>query len=70
VPEFDASANELKKIANLLALRQVRDLTKGEASLVLDMVGFSTKEIAALLQSSEGSIRGLLSVGRKKPAAD
>lgn len=66
--EADQTAVELKKIANLLALRQVADLTKGEAALVLATVGFSTREIAALLGSSEGSIRGLLSLGRKRAA--
>ena len=58
-------ASELRKIANLLALRQVTDLKKGDAAMVLSLSGFSNKEIAALLGTSEGSVRGLLSVARK-----
>lgn len=56
---------ELRKIANLLALRQVGELKKGDASTVLSLAGFSNKEIAALLATSEGSVRGLLSIARK-----
>lgn len=58
-------ALELRKIANLLALHQVTDLKKGDAAMVLSLSGFSNKEIAALLSTSEGSVRGLLSVARK-----
>ena len=56
---------ELRKIATLLALRQVADMKKGEAAFVLNLAGFSNKEIAALLGTSEGSVRGLLSLARK-----
>ncbi len=57
---------ELRKIANLLALKQVADLKKGDAALLLSLATFSNKEIAALLGTSEGSVRGLLSVARNK----
>lgn len=58
-------ATELRKIANLLALRQVADMKKGEAAFALALSGFSNKEIAALIGTSEGSVRGLLSIARK-----
>ena len=58
-------AAELRKIANLLALQQVRDLKKGEAAMLLNLSGFSNKEVAAILGTSEGSVRGLLSIARK-----
>lgn len=63
--EQDPVAAELRKIANLLALRQVADLKKGKAALILNLSGFSNKDIAALLGTSEGSVRGLLSLARK-----
>ena len=58
-------ATELRKIANLLALQMVRDLKKGDAAMLLSLSGFSNKEIAAILGTSEGSVRGLLSIARK-----
>jgi DNA-directed RNA polymerase specialized sigma24 family protein len=58
-------AVELRKIANLLALRQVADLKKGDAAMILNLATFSNKEIAALIGTSEGSVRGLLSIARK-----
>jgi len=58
-------AAELRKVANLLALRHVADMKKGEAAMALNLSGFSNREIAALLGTSEGSVRGLLSIGRK-----
>lgn len=63
--EQDLVASELRKIANLLALRQVADLRKGDAAMILSLAGFSTKDIAALIGTSEGSVRGLLSIARK-----
>jgi DNA-directed RNA polymerase specialized sigma24 family protein len=65
VTEQGDVATELRKIANLLALQQVRDLKKGEATTLLNLSGFSNKEIAAILDTSEGSVRGLLSIARK-----
>lgn len=58
-------AVELRKIANLLALRQVIDLKKGDSAVILNLSGFSNKEIATLIGTSEGSVRGLLSLARK-----
>jgi hypothetical protein len=68
--EQESIAAELKKIANLLAIREVHDMKKGEAALVLNLCGFSNREIAALIGTSEGSVRGLLSLARKRPAGD
>jgi hypothetical protein len=58
-------STELRKIANLLALREIADMKKGEAARILNLSGFSNKEVAALLGTSEGSVRGLLSIARK-----
>ena len=69
MPEPDQVAVELRKIANLLALQQVDDLTKTGAVRVLDCAGFSTREMATLLGTTEGSIRALLSQGRKRASA-
>ncbi len=68
--EQDPVAIELRKIANLLAIRQVGGLKKGEAATLLNLSGFSNREIAALVGTSEGSVRGLLSLARKRAAED
>lgn len=68
--EQEAVATELRKIANLLALGQVAKLTKGEQARVLGICGFSTKEIAALIGTTEGSIRALQSQARKRASED
>lgn len=58
---------ELRKIANLLALGEIANTTKGKAARSLAKCGFSNAEIAVLLDTSEGSIRALLSQARKRP---
>ncbi len=68
--EQDAVAAELRKIANLLAIRQISDLKKNEAARLLNLSGFSNKEVAALIGTSEGSVRGLLSFVRKRAAPE
>jgi transposase len=60
----DSSA--LDKIANLLALQMTREMTKSAAVGALAGAGFSTKEIAALVGTSEASVRALASQARKK----
>jgi DNA-directed RNA polymerase specialized sigma24 family protein len=65
VSEQGDIAVELRKIANLLALREIAELKKGEAAMLLSLSSFSNKEIAALIGTSEGSVRGLLSIARK-----
>jgi transposase len=67
--ESDVAA-QLSKIANLFALEQVRDMSKGRAALLLSQAGFSTREVAALLLTSESSIRGMLSMARRRGFAE
>lgn len=67
---MNGDASALDKIANLLALLLKKDQSKGAAALVLSSCGFANREIAALTGSSEGSVRALLSQGRKKQGAD
>ena len=66
----EAVAVELRKIANLLAFRETKDLNKGERARILSTAGFSNKEIAALIGTTEGSIRALLSQACKKAAEE
>lgn len=61
---------DLRKIANLLALLLTKDQAKGAAAATLSACGFTTREIAALTGSSEGSVRAMLSAGRKKQGGD
>jgi len=68
MPVDDAAAVELRKIANLLALRFTSDLNRGERIYHLATCGFTNKEIAAITGSSEGSIRGFISQYRRRPS--
>lgn len=63
-PSDDSAA--LDKIANLLALLLTREMTKSSAAGTLSSAGFSTKEIAALIGTTEASVRALASQARKK----
>ena len=65
----DETARELRKIANLLAMKQIEGMGKGEQARVLSAVGYSNAEIAAFTGSSEGSVRAMLSERRRKAAA-
>lgn len=56
----------MDKIANLLALLLIRDMNKSAAVGTLVGAGFSTREIAGLIGSSEGSVRAFASQARKK----
>lgn len=56
----------LDKIANLLALLLTRELNKSAAVGTLSSAGFSTKEIAALIGTTEASVRALASQARKR----
>jgi len=62
--------SELRKIANLLALHEVAGLSKGDAAMLLSAAGFSNREIATLVGTSEGSVRGLLSMARRRGGAE
>ncbi|MDL9979036.1 sigma-70 region 4 domain-containing protein [Microbacterium candidum] len=62
-------ANELAgidKVANLLAVLVVKDMNKSTAAAVLATAGFSNKEIAGLLGTSEGSVRSFISMAKRK----
>lgn len=60
---------ELKKIANLLALNAVRDRPKSEAVVLLASAGFSSAETAALVGTSDASVRAMLSQARRPAKA-
>jgi DNA-directed RNA polymerase specialized sigma24 family protein len=68
--ESDALALELRKIARLLALQQIAKLSKGEQARTLSAAGFSNREIASLIDTTEGSVRAMLSQSRKRAAAE
>lgn len=57
---------DLARIANILALLLTREMNRSAAASTLSSCGFSTKEIAGLIGSTEGSVRALLSQSRKK----
>jgi DNA-directed RNA polymerase specialized sigma24 family protein len=60
----------LTKIANILALLLTREMNRSTAVAALDNCGFSTREIAALTGSSDGSVRAMLSQSRKKASVE
>lgn len=69
--DSDATLRELRKIANLLARSRIEGLNKGDQARTLSANGFSYAEIAALTGMSEGSIRGHVSLGKKRaPGVD
>lgn len=63
-------ARELRKVANLLAVRQLEGLNKGEQARLLNAVGYTNPEIAAMVGISEGSVRAHVSAGKKRPAGE
>jgi DNA-directed RNA polymerase specialized sigma24 family protein len=58
------------RIANVLALLLTRDMNRSAAVATLNSCGFSTREIAGLVGSTEGSVRAMLSQSRKKAAGE
>lgn len=62
------SSPELAKIANLLALLLTKDQPKSAAVSALSACGFTNKELAGLVGTTEGSIRAMLSQARRKTA--
>ncbi len=68
--DSDAVARELRKVANLLAVRQLEGLNKGDQDRLLNSAGYSNPEIAALVGISEGSVRAHVSAGKKRVAAE
>jgi hypothetical protein len=67
--ENEVSA-ELRKVANLLALRQIEGKNKGDQARMLNAAGFANDEIARLVGITEGSVRAHLSQGKKRPQAE
>jgi hypothetical protein len=67
--DADVSA-ELRKVANLLALREMEGKNKGNQTRMLNAAAFGNDEIARLVGISEGSVRAHLSQGKKRPAAE
>lgn len=61
-----AEVDPLGKIANLLAVLMIKDMNKSSGAATLSTAGFTNKEIAGLLATSEGSVRALISQARKK----
>lgn len=57
----------LDKIANVLALLLTKDMTKSASAATLSSAGFSTRDIASLIGTSENSVRALMSQSKKKP---
>lgn len=64
---LDSVLHELRKIANLLALGAVRDRPKSEAVVLLAAAGFGSQETAALIGTSDASVRAMLSQSRRPP---
>jgi hypothetical protein len=62
-----SSAEELRKIGNVLALMLVRDMPSSQKAATLSICGFSNRESAIILDTTEGSIRASLSRNRKGP---
>lgn len=61
----DPVVQELRKISNLLALTAVRDKSKSEAVVLLAAAGFGPQESAALIGTSDASVRAMLSQARR-----
>jgi DNA-directed RNA polymerase specialized sigma24 family protein len=61
---------DLAKIANVLGLLLTREMNRSAAVATLRSCGFSTREIAGLIGSTEGSVRAMLSQSRKKVAGE
>lgn len=63
-------AGDLAKIANVLALLLTKGQSKMATAATLSACGFTNREIAGLTGSSEGSVRSMISQGRKRQGAD
>lgn len=67
--QTDPVVIELRKIANLLALSATREMKKNEAAVLLAQAGFAAADSAALLGTSDASVRAMLSQARSKSSA-
>jgi hypothetical protein len=68
--ENESVARELMKIANMLAIKQLEGLNRGDQARLLNAAGFTYAEIASVTGMSQGSIRGHVSLGKKRAAAE
>lgn len=66
-PDAGTASNAADKIAGALALISVRGMDNDAAAMKLDAIGFSAKEIAALLDVAENYVR--VAKFRKRAAA-
>ena len=60
MPDTEIS-QELKKISGLLALQTIAGKSKGESAAILSACGFSNKDIAMLISTTEASVRAHIS---------
>lgn len=58
-------SDPLDRIANLIALLLVKGMSKTESAPTLAAAGFTNKQIAELLVTSEGTVRKLISRAHK-----
>ena len=57
---------ELQRISHLLVLSLTKEATKSETFELMNKVGFDTKEIADVANTSSESVRAILSQQRKQ----
>jgi DNA-binding NarL/FixJ family response regulator len=60
VPDDDISC-ELKKLTGLMALQTIVGKSKEESASLLSACGFSNKDIAMLISTTEASVRAHIS---------
>jgi hypothetical protein len=59
-------SSDLAKIANVLALLLTREMNRSTTVATLSSCGFTTREVAELIGSTDGSVRAMLSQSRKR----
>jgi 3-hydroxyisobutyrate dehydrogenase-like beta-hydroxyacid dehydrogenase len=64
--EFDLLASRIECILKLLALQTTSGKKAGEASVLLERAGLDRKTIAEVLNTSQDSVRSLLSQHKKQ----
>jgi len=62
-------AESLRRIANLLALHLVKDMPKTDQAVALTLCGFTSKEIALLIGTSDNAVRALVSQRKRGSAS-
>ena len=64
--QFDLLANRIEGILKLLALQTASGRKAGEAAVLLERAGLDRKTIAEVLNTSQDSVRSLLSQHKKQ----